>query len=88
MLAKATTFPRHQRRRGLRVRAGETDLEGLRDRERAVQAGYEHFRKLALLTLRDPRGTAAVGELLIEVATGKVPLFAESTRKRFEKVIS
>ena len=42
-----------------RVRCGSRALDGLRERERAVWAGYGHFRELALLALRDRTGAEA-----------------------------
>ena len=70
-----------------RVRCAPRDCDGLRQRAALEKAGYEQFSQVALLVLRDPAGARVVGDLLVEAAVGKVPLFTVTTWERFQRAV-
>ena len=69
--------------RARRVRCGDRSPEGLRRRHEDETLAWAGFRAVAIVLLNDQAGAERVGELLVEVVTGRRPLNGVETREAF-----
>ena len=78
---------REPKLRARRVRCGDRSPEGLRRRHEDEARAWLGFRAVAIVVLNDRIGAERVGELLVEVVTGRRPLSGVETREAFLRCI-